>query len=216
MYLYCPVCPTGGMALTWFRDQLGAVAGTGEPAGPDAYDQLTALAATVPPGAEGLVMLPHLMGAFSPEYEPRARGVFYGFTLRHGRGHFVRAVLESVAFMLRRNLELLDRVGASAAEVRSHGGGARSELWNQIKADACGRPVLTLEGEDAAIRGDAMLAGVACGAFTDLDEAGRAMVAVKRRYEPDPATRRVYNEAYATYIDLFDALRPVFARPAAG
>ncbi len=163
-YLYCPVCPTGGMALTWFRDQFGgeevAQAAGG---GPDAYDLLTALAADVPPGSEGLLMLPHLMGAFSPEYEPQARGAFYGFTLRHGKGHFVRAVLEAVAFMLRRNIELLERAGAPAAEIRSHGGGARSDLWNQVKADVCGRPVLTLEGDDAAIRGDAMLAGVAAG-----------------------------------------------------
>lgn len=68
-------------------------------------------------------MLPHLMGAFSPEYEPEACGVFYGFTLRHGKGHFVRAVLEAVAYMLRRNLELLAGAGATAGEIRSHGGG---------------------------------------------------------------------------------------------
>lgn len=158
-------------------------------------------------------MLPHLMGAFSPEYEPEARGVFYGFTLRHGKGHFVRAVLEAVAFMLRRNVELLDRAGAPAAEIRSHGGGARSDLWNQVKADVCGRPVLTLEGDDAAIRGDAMLAGVAAGIYPDLDAAGRAMVTTRRRYDPDPGAQAVYNEAYGRYIELFDALRPVFRRP---
>ena len=216
MYLYCPVCPTGGMALTWFRDQFGAAeVARAEREGGSAFDLLTALAAEVPPGSEGLLMLPHLMGAFSPEYEPEARGAFYGFTLRHGKGHFVRAVLEAVAFMLRRNLELLAGVGATADEIRSHGGGARSALWNQVKADVCGRPVLTLEGDDAAIRGDAMLAGVAAGAFADLDEAGRAMVATRRRYAPDPAAHAVYDEAYRRYIALFEALRPLFARPGA-
>ncbi|MCJ7711693.1 MAG: FGGY family carbohydrate kinase [Chloroflexi bacterium] len=214
MYLYCPVCPTGGMALTWFRDQFGgeetALAGRG---GPGVYDLLTALAAEVSPGSEGLIMLPHLMGAFSPEYEPEARGVYFGFTLRHGKGHFVRAVLEAVAFMLRRNVELLERAGASAPEIRSHGGGARSDLWNQVKADVCGRPVLTLEGDDAAIRGDAMQAGVATGIYPDLDAAARAMVTTRRRYDPDPGAQAVYNEAYGRYIELFDALRPVFRRP---
>ncbi len=216
MYLYCPVCPTGGMALTWFRDQFGGeeVARAGRD-GVSAYDLLTALAAEVPPGSEGLLMLPHLMGAFSPEYEPEARGAFYGFTLRHGKGHFVRAVLEAVAFMLRRNLELLAGAGATADEIRSHGGGARSPLWNQVKADVCGRPVLTLEGDDAAIRGDAMLAGVAAGIFTDLDEAGRVMVSTNRRYAPDPAAHAAYDEAYERYIELFEALRPLFARPGA-
>ena len=210
-YLYCPVCPTGGMALTWFRDQFGdaevAQAG-GEPSA--AYDLLTALAASVPPGADGLVMLPHLAGAFSPEYVPEARGVFFGITLHHGKAHFVRAVLESVAFMLRRNLELLATAGAVAAEVRSHGGGARSPLWNQIKADACGVPVVTLEGEDAAVRGDAMLAAVAAGAFRDLAAAVVAMVAVRDRYEPDLAARAAYDDAYGRYVGLFDALRPMF------
>jgi xylulokinase len=211
-YLYCPVCPTGGMALTWFRDQFGAeeVARAARE-GRSAYDLLTGLAAGVAPGAEGLTMLPHLMGAFSPEYEPEARGVFYGFTLHHGRPHFVRAVLEAVAFMLRRNLELLAGAGAPATQIRSHGGGARSALWNQVKADACGLPVVTLQGDDAAVRGDAMIAGVAAGIFPDLAAACSAMVKVRDRYEPDPATRAAYDDAYGRYLRLFDALRPLFA-----
>ncbi len=211
-YLYCPVCPTGGMALTWFRDRFGAPEVERAAAeGTDAYDLLTALAAGAPPGAEGLTMLPHLAGAFSPEYEPNARGVFFGFTLAHDRRHFVRAILEAVAFMLRRNLELLADAGATAAEIHSHGGGARSELWCRIKAEACGRPVVTLEGEDAGIRGDAMLAGVAAGVFADLHEATAAMVHVRRRYVPDPAAVAAYDLPYRRYLDLFDALRPAFA-----
>jgi len=211
-YLYCPVCPTGGMALTWFRDQFGANE-VAQAVGQErsAYDLLTALAAGVPPGADGLTMLPHLMGAFSPEYEPKARGAFYGFTLHHGKPHFVRAVLEAVAFMLRRNLELLAGAGAPATQIRSHGGGSRSALWNQIKADACALPVITLEGDDAAVRGDAMIAGVAAGIFTDLSAACAAMVTVKDRYEPDPTTRTAYEDAYGRYVRLFDALRPLFA-----
>jgi xylulokinase len=210
-YLYCPVCPTGGMALTWFRDQFGGeeVAEAAR-SGRDPYDLLTELAAKAPAGSEGLTMLPHLMGAFSPEYDPRATGVFYGFTLHHGKPHFVRAVLESVAFMLRKNLELLAGAGAAASEIRSHGGGARSALWNQIKADVCGLPVITLEGEDAAVRGDAMLAGVATGIFPTLAEASTAMVVTQGRYESDPSARGVYDAAYKRYGRLFDALQPIF------
>ncbi len=211
-YLYCPVCPTGGMALTWFRDHFGADERMrAERDGVSAYDLLTALAADVPPGSEGLIMLPHLMGAFSPEYEPAARGVFFGFTLRHGKGHFVRAVLEAVAFMVRRNVELLAGAGASATEIRSHGGGARSPLWNQVKADVCGLPVVTLEGDDAALRGDAMLGGVAAGIYPDLAAAGRALVATKARFEPDDTAHATYDLAYARYVRLFDTLRPLFA-----
>lgn len=216
-YLYCPVCPTGGMALTWFRDRFGGEEVARAAAeGRSAYDLLTELATTVPPGAEGLTMLPHLAGAFSPEYEPRARGVFSGFGLGHGKAHFVRAILEAVAFMLRRNLELLADAGAVAGEVHSHGGGARSELWCRIKADACGLPVVTMEGDDAAIRGGAMLAGVAAGAFADLDEAGSAMVVRRAVFTPDPGVRAAYDASYRRYLELFDALRPTFAASAGG
>jgi len=211
-YLYCPVCPTGGLALTWFRDQFAVdLVARAARAGSSAYDLLTELAAGVAPGADGLTMLPHLMGAFSPEYEPEARGAFYGFTLHHGRSHFVRAVLEAVAFMLRRNLELLAAAGAAATEIRSHGGGSRSPLWNQIKADACGLPVVTLEGDAAAVRGDAMIAGVAAGVFRDLEAACSAMVVVQDRYEPNQTARGAYDDAYGRYIRLFDALRPLFS-----
>ncbi len=211
-YLYCPVCPTGGMVLTWFRDRFGQLeVARAATQGRSAYDLLTELAADVAPGADGLVMLPHLMGAFSPEYEPRARGVWSGFTLAHGKGHFVRAILEAVAYMLRRNLELLAEAGATADEIRSHGGGARSDLWCQIKADVCGIPVATLAGDDAAIRGDAMLAGVATGVFRDLDEARSAMVAARSRFTPDMTVQGVYEDGYRRYQELFAALGPVFA-----
>ena len=210
-YLYAPVCPTGGMALTWFRDRFGdAEVREATAEGRDAYDLLTAAAAAIPPGAEGLTMLPHLAGAFSPEYEPRARCVFFGFGLTHTKAHFVRATLEAVAFMLRRNLELLDGIGVPAREIRSQGGGARSPLWCQIKADVCARPVLTMAGEDAAVRGAAMLAGVAAGVFATLAEATSAMVIAGRTFEPAPAAVAAYEPAYRRYVELFETLRPVF------
>jgi xylulokinase len=216
-YLYCPVCPTGGMVLTWFRDQFAATEVSRAAAeGLDAYDLLTALAATVAAGSDGLTMLPHLAGAFSPEYEPRARGVWSGFTLAHGKGHFVRAILEAVAYMLRRNLELLADAGSPADVVRSHGGGARSDLWSQIKADVTGLPVVTLRGEHSAIRGNAMLAGIAAGVFAGLDEACAAMVVPNRRFEPAPSTRAAYEAGYQRYRELFEALRPGFATPGPG
>ena len=126
-YLFCPVVPTAGMALKWFRDsffQDEMVKAQAESVDP--YDRLTQLAQAVPVGSDGLTMLPHLMGAFSPEPNPLARGSFTGFTLTHTRGHFVRALLESVAFLLRQNIESIERTGISIHEIRSTGGGARS------------------------------------------------------------------------------------------
>lgn len=207
LFLLVPVCNTGGMALRWFRDQFGQeemrIAAEQKR---DTYDLLGELAATIEPGCEGLTMLPHLAGAFSPEYNAEARGVFYGFTLRHTKAHFARAILESIAFMLKRNLDLMQSLGVAVREVRSTGGGAKSPLWLQIKADVLGLPVITLEQEDTAVLGDAILASVACGAHTNLDEACAAMVRVRGRIEPNPATRAAYADAFARYCSVYEQL----------
>ncbi len=212
-YLFVPVCDTGGMAFKWLRDTFGEVElEQAARSGGDAYDLLTSEAADVPAGSDGLLMLPHLTGAFSPEYNPTARGVFYGFTLFHRRAHFVRATLEAVAFMLRRNLELIRQAGVRGRELRSTGGGARSRLWRQIKADVCGLPVLTLENPEAALMGDAILAAVATGAYAHLEEACREMITIGERLGPDPQAQAVYETSYRDYCDLNDALDPLFRR----
>ncbi len=206
-FLFVPVCPTGGMALRWFRDQFGQEEmHAARDQHRDAYDLLSELAATIEPGCEGLTMLPHLMGAFSPEYNAEARGVFCGFTLRHTKAHFARAILEAIAFMLKRNLDLMQSLGVAALEVRSTGGGAKSSLWLQIKADVIGVPVVTLEQEDTAILGDAILAAVASGVFKDLDDACTHMVRVRGRVEPNGAVRAAYADAYARYRSVYDRL----------
>jgi sugar (pentulose or hexulose) kinase len=206
-FLFVPVCPTGGMALRWFRDQFGQEEmRAAREAGRDAYDLLGELAATIEPGCEGLTMLPHLMGAYSPEYNPEARGTFCGFTLRHTKAHFARAIFEGIAFMLKRNLDLMQSLGVAVAEVRSTGGGAKSPLWLQIKADVLGVPVVTLEVEDTAVLGDAILAAVASGAFDNLDDATEHMVRVRGRIEPNVVARAAYADAYGRYRTTYDRL----------
>jgi xylulokinase len=215
-YLFVPVCPTAGMALKWLRDAFfqdelqAAEMGTA-----DAYDRLTELAGLVPAGSDGLVMLPHLMGAFSPEPNLQARGSFTGFTLSHTRAHFVRALLEGVAFMLRRNLETIERTGIQIHEIRSSGGGARSRLWNQIKADVCNRPVVTLANEETGLLGDAILAGVASGVFQSIEDGCSAMVRVKQSLLPG-AEAEAYTEPYRRYCELdrqlFGYFRQAFSK----
>jgi xylulokinase len=216
-YLFAPTCDTGGMAFKWLRDTFGAQEmQQARQTGADAYDLLGALAEPVAPGADGLVMLPHLTGAFSPEYNPHARGVFYGFTLFHKKAHFARAVLEAIAFMLRRNLELLADGGVQASELRSTGGGARSRLWRQIKADVCGLPVVSLKEEEAALMGDAVLSAVAIGIYPSLAAACQAMVKLGERLEPNPQHHAAYDQAYRHYCELSDVLDPLFRRHFAG
>jgi xylulokinase len=206
-FLFVPVCNTGGMTLRWFRDQFGQEEmRVAREHNRDAYDLLGELAATVEPGCEGLTMLPHLAGAFSPEYNADARGVFYGFTLRHTKAHFARAILESIAFMLKRNLDLMQSLGVAVREVRSTGGGAKSPLWLQIKADVIGAPVITVEQEDTAVLGDAILAAVASGAHKNLDDACAAMVRLRGRLEPNAATRAAYADAFARYCAVYERL----------
>jgi xylulokinase len=201
-YLFVPVCPTAGMALKWLRDTFFQdVLAAAERERVDAYDRLTELAEAVEPGADGLVMLPHLMGAFSPEANPDARGSFTGFSLRHNRVHFIRALLEGVAFMLRRNLEAVEKAGITVHEIRSTGGGARSKLWNQIKASVCNRTIVTLQNEETGLLGDAVLAGVAACVFSSIDEGCQIMVKVRERIPPDTSVQQ-YETIYRNYCEL--------------
>ena len=201
-YLLVPVCPTAGMAFKWFRDQFGQVEiEKAESQGLDSYDLMTQPAAAISAGSDGLVMLPHLMGAFSPDTNPAARGSFTGFTLSHTKAHFVRALLEGVAFMLRRNIEYVEKVGIPVREIVSTGGGSRSRLWNQIKADVCNKPIRTLQNEETALIGDAILAGVACGAFDSIADGCGKMSAVLEQFTPGKDVP-AYEAAYRRYCAL--------------
>lgn len=212
-YAVMPWCQTAGMALRWFRDKFfGLEAEMARSAGCDPYDEMTRLAAETPAGSDGLRVLPHLEGAVSPEYDPAARAVFYGATLRHHRGHFVRGLMESVAFMLRKNLALIEGMGVHVAEVRSLGGAARSRLWLQVKADVLQRPIVTLETEETSLLGAALIAAVAAGEFSSLEEGAAHMVRVRERIQPDPTNARVYNRAYEDYLELYDRLKPLFQK----
>jgi len=212
LYLVCPFCPTAGMAFKWFRDTFGDLEMEKMDRGDrDAYDLLTDLAKEIPPGADGLLALPHLQGSVNPIYNSEARGVFSGFSLGHKKGHFVRAILESVAFMLRRNLDQIHLSGISTSEIRSSGGGAKSVLWNQIKADVCGVPVLTLINEEAALLGNAIQAGVACGEIKSLEEGCNQMVALGNRFIPG-SDQETYQLIYSRYCDLDDTLNAYYLR----
>ncbi|MGB8253374.1 MAG: FGGY family carbohydrate kinase, partial [Anaerolineaceae bacterium] len=202
MYLFVPVCPTAGMAFKWLRDTFAQTEmAQAQKDNSDAYELLTVQAAQVPPGSDGLIMLPHLMGAFSPEPNLAARGSFTGFTLRHTRAHFVRALLEGVAFLLKQNLEMIKLTGIKITEIRSTGGGARSSLWNQIKADVCNLPVITMASEETGLLGDAILAGVASGVFSSIQAGCDSMVKLKETCQPGEMVQ-AYLKPYQSFCEL--------------
>ena len=184
-------------SLRWYRDTFAPDMG---------YDALLAEAAGVPAGAEGLTFLPYLSGERTPHANPLAQGGFVGLTLRHGRGHATRAVLEGVAFGLRDNLELLRAAGVGApGELRVAGGGAVSPLWRQILADALGTPLAPVEAPEAAAVGAALLAGVGVGAWADVPEACAAAVAVGEPTRPSGAL-----VGYDRFRALYGMLEPSF------
>jgi sugar (pentulose or hexulose) kinase len=210
-YLFVPVCETGGMALQWFRDVFCTEeVEQAQKEGKSTYELITGQAEGIQPGAEGLIMLPHLVGAFSPEYNPQARGTFVGFTLYHRKPHFARAVLEAVAFMLRRNLDLIRKSGIVIKEMRSTGGGAASRLWRQIKSDVCQLPVVTLVDHDTALLGDAVLTAAAIGLYKSPEQAVTTMVSVAEKLLPAADNAEIYELAYQRYCQLNDLLDPYF------
>ncbi len=215
--LYCllPWGQTAGMALQWFRDQFYALeTEAAARAGQDIYALMAQAAAGVPPGSDGLVVLPHLEGAATPEFNPAARAVFFGATLRHTRAHFVRAIMEAVAYMLRKNLELVTPAGGPLPAIRSIGGGARSPLWLQIKADVLQTPVTAVAVEEVTCLGAAMLAAVALGCQPNLAVAAAQMVTLGPTLAPRPEHAAVYARGFAQYTELYDRLAPLF-NPAA-
>ncbi len=204
---------SGGIVLRWFRDEFAQLEmAAGKNSGIDAYDLLGKEAEQVAAGCEGLVMLPHLQGAMAPEANPDAKGVFYGFTLRHGHSHFVRAIMEAVSFIVRRNIEVIEGMGVPVKEIRALGGGARSQVWKQIEADVTGRQVLTTANEEAATLGAAILAGKAVGLYSSVAEAVGQMVQIQERFEPTAKNGPVYDASFRTYVDLYNALCPLFSK----
>ncbi|MGQ9515314.1 MAG: xylulokinase [Thermoproteota archaeon] len=210
-YFLQPWCQTAGAILKWYRDNFGLQeVEEARKIGADPYDLLTLEASKINPGSDGLILLPHFMGAASPEFNPGAKGVLFGLTLYHGKAHVIRSIMESIAYMLRRNIELLEDLGVKIQEVRSTGGAARSSLWNQIKSDVLQRPVLTVHTEETAALGVAMLASVATKAFSSLDEAIRFMVSIKNRFLPIEANRAIYDKQYRMYLELYKSLERFF------
>jgi xylulokinase len=191
---------TTGAAVTWVADLL--YGGRRSHAGPADYALLDREAGQVPPGSDGVLVLPVL--GDGERTDPDLRAAFTGISLRHGRAALARSVLEGVAFTIRSQLALLTRGGAEVTELRVSGGDARLGTWNRIKADVTGVPV-TVVPDDAAVTGVAMLAGLGTGVYRDVDDAIARCVRFGVRLEPDPAVHDAYEEHYAAFQALMAA-----------
>ena len=188
-----------GQSLKWFRENLGSG---------KSYDELTKEASTVRPGSDGAIWLPYLMGERTPHLDPNARAAFVGLSASHTIGHMARAVMEGVAFSLRDSLEIFREIGAPIDTIRLGGGGARSALWRQIQADVYGHPVETIEADEGAAFGAAILAGVGAGVWNSVDEACKGVIRVADRNEPNPRSTTALNKNYEAYRILYGAIKP--------
>jgi xylulokinase len=210
-FLLLPYCPTAGIVLKWFKDEFcGSEMNECKANGKSIYQMLDELASVVKPGANGLIFLPHLAGALSPEVNPYAKGVFFGISLETKKAHFVRAILESIGYMLKENIEMLESLGIEVKEIYSLGGGSDSKLWNSIKADITGKHILVLEQQESTSFGAAILGAVSIGLYNSVEEACKLQARSKNVYIPDQTNIGIYNKTYTTYIEVYNNLKELF------
>ena len=189
---------TSGSLTTWIQELTGGIP----------YEQMVAEAAVTPPGADGLLVLPYFAGERTPVFDPKARGVVAGLTLRHTRGHLYRAVYEGIGCGVRQILELFRESAGVAHRIIAVGGGTQNPLWMQIVSDITGRRQLLPRETIGASYGDALLAGIGTGR---VDE-GTDWARLEESVTPEPATSTVYEQLFANYEDLYPATRELVHR----
>ncbi|HEY2882131.1 MAG TPA: xylulokinase [Pirellulales bacterium] len=204
---------SAGGSLQWFRNKLCELEiATAKKQKVDVYELLTEEAATVAAGSEGLFFLPYLSGERTPHADPDVRGSFVGLTLAHGRGHMVRAVMEGVTYSLRDSLTIIRQLGVPVQQIRASGGGSRSQFWRQMQADVFGNNVCTINAEEGAAYGVALLAAVGAGEFKNVVEACDATIRVVKETKVNRTAAAVYEKAFPIYQGLYPALKESFKR----
>lgn len=191
---------SAGGSFKWYREVIGQAG----------YDELTDQAKGVAAGSDGLLFLPYLTGERTPYSDPLARGVFCGLTLRHGKAHMTRSIIEGVTFGLRDSLEIIYSMGCAIDEVRISGGGVRSALWRQIIADIFNIKVIFTNISQGAAYGAAIIAGVGAGVFDSIESAVKEIVKEEMKLEPGKDAA-IYQEYYEVYKALYPALRNEFS-----
>jgi xylulokinase len=204
MWHFMGVMLSAAGSLQWYRDTLAPGM---------SFDDLLKEAESVPAGSEGLQFLPYLSGERTPYPDPLARGAFIGLTLRHGRGHMTRSILEGVAFGLKDNFTLIQNSGLGAiVQVRASGGGVKSPLWQQILASVLEAELITVEVVEGAAYGAALLAGVGAGVWSDVPTACKEVVKLKEITQPIERQVMVYRDTYPLYYELYPTLKSSFQK----
>ena len=210
LFLAMTLNHSGGLALRWFRDgfcepQLARSLETEQ----DAYDLILAGASAEP---SGLLALPHFAGAGTPTFDTASKGAILGLTFSTSRTDLAKAILEGLTYELRLNLDLLRDGGVAIDVLRAIGGGARSKLWLQLKADITGIPVITPRITEAAAFGAALLAGTGVGLFRSAADGAEQLLELTDTYQPDPTRHEAYTRQYELYREVYPAVAPISRR----
>ncbi|MBM3241612.1 hypothetical protein FJZ31_35470 [Candidatus Poribacteria bacterium] len=218
-YRWLGATATLGAGLKWYKEVLGqAEASQAEKNGIDPYVDIEREAAKAPPGAGGLIFIPHLMGERAIKHNPDAKGTLFGLTLGHQKRHIIRAIMEGNAYIIRHLFDVEEDADLSRqsrgkiTEILTVGGGAKSPLWREIIANVTGKTVLAPRIFEAASLGVAILAGVGIGVLNNIKETTNAWVHIAGRIEPDPALTQKYEKSYRLYRDLDTALQKFYLR----
>ncbi|MYI41886.1 MAG: hypothetical protein F4063_08190, partial [Chloroflexi bacterium] len=199
---------TGGRLLRWYRDELAAAErAEAASSGRDVYEVIVDQVEDTP---GELLLLPYFVGSGTLYSDSTATGALLGLSFDSKRADIVRAILEGLAYEQALGLRKLNEIGVEINELTAVGGGARSDRWMQMKADICAVPVSVLHTSEAASLGVAMLAGWATGVYASLDEAAQQLIRVRKTFSPRPDRAEVYQRQLTRYVQLYEALKPIY------
>ena len=210
LYLVMTLNHSGGLLLRWFRDTLcQEEMQQAQASGRDPYDLILEGASPEP---SALLLLPHFAGSGTPWFDTASKGAILGLTFGTNKTDLAKAILEGLTFELRVNLDLLKEGQVAINELRAIGGGARSDLWLQLKADVTGVPVIMPTITEAACWGAALLAGAGAGYFSSAAQAAEEMLQLERKLEPHPERMARYETRYALYREVYPAVTTIHHR----
>ena len=200
------VMQTAGESLNWFKNAFES--GSDKSSGDifSAYDDETA---DVPDGCEGLLFLPYLNGERTPYWDPHARGEFFGVNIKSTKAHFVKSIMEGVSFALRHNIETVESLGMSVDQVQAVGGGLKSPVWLSVLSQIIRRPINTVAIPHTGNVGNSIIAGLALGEFSSIQEATKRLIKVDRTVESPPSD--LYEKRYSHFLGLYEDLKERFA-----
>jgi xylulokinase len=210
-YIIVPTTTTGGQLIRYMRDQFFVQEMENEKkTGANTFDLINKEAENIPPGSEGLIVLPYLMGERTPLWDVYARGTIFGLSLNHTRGHVVKAMMEAVAYALYDSFRILKESGKKiSSPIVLNEGGAKSKLWRHIITDVFNVPTVLVKNRTGAPYGDAILAGVATGVFKDFSVAKQWAEYIEP-IEPNKSNHKIYMDYFKLYKDIYNNLKDNF------